>query len=163
MNRENMVRRHISIPVNLDDDMRGFLATTKNRWEKGAFSDLVIDAVRSYMDPGTHTQKRISKRHSDHKCDALFSGIKEYLNSERGFTIFNDIHQKLIDQAISELMVIRDRRSIRNWRKKLEDGGYIERLKDEHYNDTNLFKFLKEGIDAKNITIERTEGEMVTK
>ena len=59
--KEEMVRRHISIPESLDDDMRDFISTTYHRYEKGGYSSLVIEAVRAYIDPSTHTKTKFEE------------------------------------------------------------------------------------------------------
>jgi hypothetical protein len=43
--------------------MRDFISTTHHRYEKGGYSSLVIEAVRAYIDPGTHTKSKFQEIH----------------------------------------------------------------------------------------------------
>lgn len=147
--RDKMVRRHISIPESLDDDMRDFIATTYHRYEKGGYSGLVIEAVRVYIDPGTHTQKQTSKKYANRKYDVLMGQIKTYLMPKYRYSEFNNIPEKHINEAIAAVRDIRDKRSIDGWRKRLEFGGYIERTA----LGSKVFKVLKDD----KIPIENTE------
>jgi hypothetical protein len=154
--KEEMVRRHISIPESLDDDMRDFISTTYHRYEKGGYSSLVIEAVRAYIDPGTHTQKRNFKKYTNHKYDALMAQIKIFLVPSR-YPEFTKIHEKHLNEAIAEVMSVIDNRSIKNWRRKLESGGYIERT---GFGE-KTFKILKEDNESQleETIIEKEELE----
>jgi len=59
--KDTMKRIHISIPESLDEQMREFILTTYHIYEKGAISSVVIEAIRMYLDPGTHTKAKINK------------------------------------------------------------------------------------------------------
>lgn len=155
MDRESMVRRHISIPGSLDDDMRDFIAANSRRWRKGAFSDLVIDAVRCYIEPNTHTQKRNSKKHSNRKLDVLMQEIRDFVTSKYMHAEFTTIHRKHLSQAIATVMNIRDKRSINGWIFKLESNGYIEGERWTDNFEAIQYKILKEGSPEtkQNVTI----------
>jgi hypothetical protein len=122
-------RIHISIPEWLDDDMREFIASSYHRYEKGPLSSCVIEALRSFLRSkthGTHTQISDSKHH---RYDDLMARIKNYLVPKYQYEEFKNkvIPQKHLDEAISQLRNIHDRRSIRDWRNRLEMDGYVER------------------------------------
>lgn len=150
---ERMKRLHIVIPESLDDDMRDYIAITYHRWEKGPISNLVIEALRMFLDPGTHTQKVNSKKYTNHKYDVLMAQIEAYIMPKYRYSEFNNIHEKHINEAIAAIKDIRDKRSIDGWRKKLEFGGYIETVEF----GSKIFKILKVGNDG--ISIENTERE----
>lgn len=126
--RDRMRDIHISIPETLDANIREFILTTYHGYEKGAISSVVIEAIRMYLDPGTHTQKRKSTRYSNHKHDVLMGQIKNFLMSKYRYEKFEVIPEKHINEAIAHIMDIHDRRSIRDWKEQFEAGGYIEQI-----------------------------------
>jgi len=70
---------------------------------------------------------------------------------------FTKIHEKHLNEAIAEVMDIRDKRSIKGWREKLESGGYIGRT---GFGE-KTFKILKEGNESQSeeTVIEKEEAE----
>lgn len=59
--RNRMRDIHISIPETLDANIREFILTTYHGYEKGAISSVIIESLRLYLDPGTHTKAKINK------------------------------------------------------------------------------------------------------
>jgi hypothetical protein len=143
-----MTRLHVYIPESLEEDMREFILTSYHRYERGQLSSLVIEALRLYLDPGTHTQKRKSTRYSNHKLDLFMSQINDYLVSNCRYEQLERVSEKHINQAIANIKDIKDKRPINDWREKLEAGKYIERV------EYRLFKILKKGIEKTKTVIE---------
>lgn len=144
---EKKKRLHIFIPESLEEDVHDFVAATYHRYERGQISSVFIRAVRLYLDPkthDTHTHISNSTKYSNHRYDIFFVQIKNYLVPKYGYEEFKGkvIPQKHIDEAISVLRDIRDYRSIKDWRTRLEMGGYIERLGLD--SKSKQFKILKD-------------------
>jgi hypothetical protein len=156
---EKKKRLHIFIPESLEEDVRDFVAATYHRYERGQISSVVIQALRFYLDPktqSTHAQIRNSTKYSNHRYDVLFAQIKNYLPPKYRYEGFTGkvIPEKHINEAISALRDIHDHRSIRDWRSRLEMGGYIERAGlDSRFKQ---FKILKD-VDIQTPTQNKGE------
>jgi hypothetical protein len=165
MTREKMVRRHISIPESLDEDMRNFIVENKHRSGKGAYSDLVIDAVRSFIDPGTHTsvlpQQRNLKSYRDEINDAIIGKIRVYLLENWYNEKDIDITEEHLDEAITAVIGVGDPRSIEAKKRKFVIAGYIQKVRFAGYYKSGFkYRFLRQADLWR--PVENIKGDLVT-
>lgn len=164
MKREKIVRRHISIPESLDDDIHNFIAENKYRSGKGAYSDLVIDAVRSYIDPA-HTSVRPQnpnlKSYKDQINDEIVGKIREYLVDNWYKDEDINITEEHLDEAITAVIGVGDPRSIEVWKRKFVIAGYIQKVRFTGYYKSGFkYRFLRQ-TDLWH-PVENIKGDLVT-